>query len=279
MRWKAFRVVALVGPLLLATAAHGAPAAGLVAGEKPGAPRGAAEAASPFTVPGEVALASLASLGDAHLTKLADSLAALAATPTARGGRWDDLHEPLAALRPANVDALLWFARPDGSYWSLAKGKEAGNLSTRSYFPRVLRGETVLGTLVVSKATGRSSAIVAVPVRGEGGQVTGVLGASVYLEAMSERLRKELALPEEFIFFSFDATPIVALNWDPHLVLADPAKLGPGVARAFREMLGREAGVVRYDFRGQARTVMYRRSTVTGWWYALGAVEGGKPVR
>jgi hypothetical protein len=268
MRIRWFLVLALAGWLALPAAAQVPPP-----GPPPPAPAG------PFQVPGEVALASLASLGDAHLFKLADSLETLAATAEARTGRWAKLRGPLAAVGEDNVEALLWFATPDGAYWSVARGREHGNLSSREYFPRVLRGERVVGALVVSKSTGRSSGIVAVPVLGPNRKVRGVLGASVYLDRLGERLRQEMDLPAEFIFYSFDATPIVALDWDPSLVLADPARLGPDVLRAFREMLGHDRGVVRYEFRGQPRTVIYRRSKVSGWWYALGTVAGGKPVR
>jgi hypothetical protein len=31
--------------------------------------------------------------------------------------------------------------------------------------------------------------------------------------------------------------------------------------------------VVTYSFRGRERTMLYRRSPVTGWWYAFGATR------
>lgn len=44
------------------------------------------------------------------------------------------------------------------------------------------------------------------------------------------------------------------------------------LAAAFEEMLSKEAGVIDYTFRNQKRTVAYRKSPVTGWWYAFGVV-------
>jgi hypothetical protein len=41
--------------------------------------------------------------------------------------------------------------------------------------------------------------------------------------------------------------------------------------RAFTEMLAGQEGAVTYDFRGSRRTVLYRRSPVTGWWYGFGS--------
>jgi hypothetical protein len=40
-----------------------------------------------------------------------------------------------------------------------------------------------------------------------------------------------------------------------------------------REILSREQGVVSYDFRGKRRTVLYRHSPVTDWWYAFGMLH------
>jgi hypothetical protein len=75
------------------------------------------------------------------------------------------------------------------------------------------------------------------------------------------------------IFFSIDATPIGALQDDPEQIFLDPYDLDePDLERAIREMLAREDGVVNYRFRGKERTVMYRQSHVSGWWYAFGRV-------
>lgn len=229
-----------------------------------------------FTVDGKVALASLIALSDGHLRKMADDLEELAATPEARSGDWERIKPGLARVAQENVPALNWFALPDGSYWSVQEGRAAGNLSGRAYFPRVLTGRTVLGDLVVSKATGRSVAIVAVPVKRPDGTVAGVLGASVYLDQLSARLEKEMALDHTMIFYSFDATPLIGLDWDPHLIFSDPTKLSPDLARAIDRMLTREEGSTRYPFRGKARTVLFRKSPLTGWWYVFGVIPEGR---
>jgi len=226
-----------------------------------------------FTVDGKVALASLIALGDGHLLKLADSLRMLAATAEAQSADWQKIRQPLTRVDELNIAALNWFALPDGTYWSVQEGKAVGNLSTRAYFPKVLAGKTVLGDLVVSKATGKSVAIVAVPVTRPGKGVVGVLGASVYLDQLGARLEREMDLDDTMIFFSFDAQPLVGLDWDPSLIFIDPTRLGQeDLSQAFRDMLARKEGVSRYVFRGKLRTVLFRQSPVTGWWYAFGLI-------
>ena len=221
-----------------------------------------------------VALGSLMTLSDGYLQKFGDSFSLFALTDQARSADWERIRPPLAVLAERNVDALVWFALPNGSYWSVQEGPSSGNLSDRPYFPRVLAGETVIGPLVVSKATGRCSAIVAVPVRGEADVVVGVLGASVYLDQLSARLNNEMAVGEDMIFYSFDATPLLALEWDPQLIFVDPLSLGPEIRAVFEYMLSRDEGTIRYRWANRWRTVMFRRSHVTGWWYVFGVVGG-----
>jgi hypothetical protein len=227
-----------------------------------------------FDVDVDIALSSLMSLGDGHLQKMADSLHFLAASDAARSAEWDRIREPYAELAKRNVPALNWFALPDGSYWSVQSGREAGNLSRRDYFPKVLAGETVMGELLLSTATGRPMAIVAVPVVGADQTVVGVLGASIYLEELSEIIRQQMGVHEGLIFYSFEEEGLLGLVWHPPLIFFEPRKSGDeGLARAFDEMLSRDQGVIAYSFEGRDRMVAYRRSPLTGWRYAFGVVH------
>jgi hypothetical protein len=237
----------------------------------------AAQAQKPsFQVDGELALSSLITVSDAHLQKAADSFALLATSETVRSGDWSQIRAPLSLAAEQNVEGLYWFVLPDGSYWSLHEGKATGNLSDRSYFPSLMQGETVIGELVVSKATGKSSAIVAVPVTNAAGKVIGALGTSVYLDKLSERISEEMGIGKQLIFYSFDEKPLLALEWDESLIFVEPKKLSPEVSAAFDEMLSKEEGGIRYQYLGQMRTVLYRKSDVTNWWYALGYVPEGR---
>jgi hypothetical protein len=232
------------------------------------------DAGPTFDVNVDIALSSLVSLVDGHLQKMADSLHILATSEAAQSGNWDHIRGPYAELATRNVSALNWFALPDGSYWSLQSGKEPGNLAHRDYFPKVLAGETVMGDLLLSTATGKPMAIVAVPVVDADQAVVGVLGASVYLEDLSEVIRQQMGVGEGMIFYSFNQESLVGLVWDRGLIFFEPRKSDDqGLVRAFDDMLSREEGVVTYAFQGQARTVAYRRSPLTGWWYAFGVLR------
>jgi hypothetical protein len=226
------------------------------------------------SVEGQVALHSLMALSDAHLQKLADAMRMLAHTDAAGAADWERIRAPLAEAARMNVPAVNWFALPDGSYWSVQEGRAAANLADRPYWPRLMAGHTVIGDLVVSRATGRSSAIVAVPVRGAEGSIVGVLGSSVYLDSLSALIRREMQLAPNHLFYSLEAEPLVGLHSDPQTIFLHPLQEGdPDVERAMREILSREEGMVSYSFRGTRRDVLYCKSPVTGWWYAFGVLQ------
>jgi hypothetical protein len=228
-----------------------------------------------FMVEGRVALASLVALSDGHLQQIVGHFEVLASSEAVLSANWEQIRVPLAAVAQRNVPALVWFALPDGSYWSVQAGKAVGNLADRAYWPSLMAGHTVVGDLVASKATGKSSAIVAVPVRGvgPGHPIIGVLGSSVNLDSLSLLIKREIDLQPDQIFFSVDSTPLGALQDDPLQIFLDPYAINePDLERAIREMLATDEGVVNYVFRGKFRTVLYRKSAVSGWWYAFGHV-------
>lgn len=259
--------------LLVAVAVAVTLGAGVLPAREP-TPAGAA-ADTTVTVDGRIALHSVAALGDAHLQHTAHVLELLAATEAVRSGEWERIRDRVAEGAERTVPAVHWFALPDGTYWTLAHGRESVSLADRPYFPRVLAGETVLGELVVSRSSSRNTAIVAVPVRGPGGSVAGVLGSSVHLDSLSAMVRREMGgLDEGHFFFAIDDRPLGALHSDSTLIFTEPMELGDeGMRRAFTRILDGEEGSVSYTFRGTPRTVLYRRSPVTGWWYGFGVVE------
>lgn len=133
-----------------------------------------------------------------------------------------------------------------------------------------MRGERPIGDLIASRSTGKPVAIVAVPVMGKDGKVVGVLGASIYLDQLSLLLTDEMRLRPGMLFWALDPHGTIALHSDSSNVFVQPGKLTPALAKVTADMLAQNSGTETYSYKGQTRTVIFRKSPVTGWTYGFG---------
>ena len=230
-----------------------------------------------FTLDSRVALAAYGTAVDARLVGILAAARVLAATADAKSGDWARIRGPLSILaesEPAN--SAVWFARPDGSYYSVEKGPTNQNLKERDYFPRLLAGRDVVGSLVISKSTGLRSVIVASPVFRDGG-VIGVIGVSLDVRRLSASLDRAIGFPSDVVFYALDAKGQTALHHTDELIFELPTEKGsPTLSAAVRTMLAEPAGVVEYIYAGSERTAVFQRSALTGWVFVLGHI--GAPV-
>ncbi|MDA8163812.1 MAG: cache domain-containing protein [Desulfobacteraceae bacterium] len=225
-------------------------------------------------------LDSFGALAEEHFEKVLEGLRILAATGEAQSGEWDNLKGPLSRFAASGMTAAaVWFLRPDGSYYVSGTGPTGQSLRDRPYFPRLMAGSDISGDLAISKATGKRTAVVAVPIK-KNGQIIGALGASIDLEALSRTLDQQMKLPESMFFYALDPKGQTALHRKSALLFGFPSDMGSrSLARSVNRMLSEPEGVVTYDFYGE-RTVAFKRFPVTGWVFALGTVTGkpGQPV-
>lgn len=245
---------------------------GLLAFVSPSADRaqGSSEA---LRLDAQIVLTAYAGLVEEHLLGVLNGLKALAATQDAKSGEWERLRGPLRQFRngvPTQV--AVWFAEPDGSYFTVAQGRAAGTLRDRDYFPSLLRGEDVIGSLVISKSTGARSVIVAAPIVRDG-KVIGALGTSISATALARRVADRITLPGNVIFYALDRHGLTALHKETDLIFQFPSDLGDeSLQSAVRKMLSQPQGTVQYAFRGTHRSVLFAQSRSTGWVFALGIV-------
>ena len=228
-----------------------------------------------ITMSGDYALCAMISLVENHIKSMANSLDVLAQTTEAKSCDWEKIKPLLAALKNLDVPSTIFFIRPDSSYFSVEMGLTGQNLKDRDYFPGLMAGEKVKGSLVVSKSTGKKSLVVASPIKNEG-KVIGALGASIFLEELSEKVKGEMNFPENVVFFAINKDSETTLNWRPERVFVDPTKQGSeSMTKAIKEMLAKDEGMVEYNFQGKQRKVIFRTSTMLDWRFALG-IEGSK---
>ena len=231
-------------------------------------------------VSSRVVLSGLVALAESQLAARVGALEALASTDEARSAGWKRVGPLLEGLSwVQDSSAVAWFLLPDGSYYATGQGLASGNLKDRAYFPEVMAGRTSVGTLVISKSTGRDVVIVAVPIKNAKGAVIGALGASTYLDRMSDGLARALMLPPDLVFYALDPQGNTALHVRTEHVFEDAANQGsPTLTQAVKTMLAQDHGMVTYEFEGTTRQVVFQVSPFTGWKFALGTILGRSPA-
>jgi len=210
------------------------------------------------------AVTTLVAVTDGQMKAILRPYEMLALTDEARSGEWTRIQPLLATLTEKEPDTWLWYARPDGSYYAVAEGLTSSNLKSRSYFPTVLAGNESVGTVVISHNTGRNAGIVAVPVLKDG-TVTGVLGASVYLDTLTDSLRADI--PEPFVFYAIDSEGKFALHSDKGQISRDITTIGPDTSfgKAITGIRTGYSGRVEYEDGGIPYIANFRTAPLTSW--------------
>jgi hypothetical protein len=247
--------------------------AALLLGFSP-SPSLAQETNASFRLDGRLVLNSCQAMVEQHLTGVLNGLKALAATRDAMSGNWDRLKPPMQQFsRSVTTNAAIWFARPDGSYFTVEKDLTSQNIKDRHYFSDLMQGSDVNGVLVVSRSTGKRSIVVATPIV-KAGHVTGVLGASISAKKLAKLVNDEINIPDNVIFYALDANGLTALHKESSLIFQFPSDIGDeSLKSAVQKMLSEPEGTVRYTFRGAGRTVAFKKSSITGWVFALGVTH------
>jgi hypothetical protein len=217
-------------------------------------------------------LNAYSALADEHLGSVLRGLRLLASTTEVESGRWETMQGLLARFDKSGIAAAaVWYALPDGRYYSVEKGLTGESLADRPYFRELAAGKEVVGELVISRSTGKRSAVFAVPVMRDG-KMAGALGVSLSVDELSGLLNKKMGLPPDFVFYALDTKGRVSLHGKPELLFAYPSDLGSKTLDvAVKKMMSEKEGVVRYNFQGQ-KTVYFKKSPLTGWVYALGVI-------
>ena len=212
----------------------------------------------------DLALNIMAAETDVQLKAVLRPLEVLAITTEAQSGEWQNIRPLLATLEEKEPDARTWYALPDGSYYTVVDGLTSANLKNRSYFPVVLAGKESVGIVVRSYSTGKNVAVIAVPVRNQS-TVTGVMGASVYLDTLTDKLRSKV--PEPLVFYAIDTESKFALHSDKGQISRNVAMIGPesSFGRAIDTMRAQSSGTVEYDDGGIHYMARFRSYPLTGW--------------
>lgn len=215
---------------------------------------------------------------DLRMQSVHRSLAVLAATAEARSGDWEAIQSLLSGYQATDPGLAAWFMLPDGTYFTAEKGRMDVTLADRAYYPDLAAGRTVHGALVVSKSTGHRSAIIAVPVM-DGDKMVAAVGASVFLDVLSDTLSAILDPPEGASFFALAPDGLTALHSRKDRHFLDPRELGnESLKQAAEWILQTSDGDVRYEFEGIPKRAYYRATEPMAWRYVITTSDPSPPA-
>jgi methyl-accepting chemotaxis protein len=193
----------------------------------------------------------------------------LAVTSDAKSAKWENIKPALKRLSTSlGTDAAVWFALPDGGYYTAEGDRAEQSLKDRAYFPSLLVGQDVLGSLVVSKSTGHRSIIVATPVIDQG-RVVGAIGVSARTRLVSKLVDKNTDLPEDMYFYALDANEQLAIHKNPDRIFKHPADIDPKLEPVFASILKKDQGTFQYVLEGKPINAIFNKSALTGWRFVL----------
>jgi len=214
-------------------------------------------------------LSAFMSYTDLRINSLQHSLELLASTTEAKSREWEKMRGLLSAYQKLDDGFIVWYVRTDGAYYTVEKGLMDVKLTDRSYFPELMAGRKIIGALVVSKSTGQRSAVIAVPMK-EGGKVVGAIGASLFLDRLSDQMSSILALRADAAFFALAPNGLTTLHRKTDRHFLDPRELGSEtLKKAANEMLSRDSGEATYEFDNATKKAIYRTSPLTHWKFAI----------
>lgn len=206
---------------------------------------------------------------DLRIRSVQQSLEILASTAEVKSGKWEAMKGLLEVYQKSDGKLAVWYVLPDGTYYTADKGLMDVKLSDRSYFPDLMAGRKIIGSLVVSKSTGQRSAVSAIPIVAEG-KVVAAVGVSLFLDRLAEDVGAALSLRPDASFFALapNGQTTLHLKTDRHFL--DPRELGSETLKtAVNEMLSKNAGETTYFFDNVSKQALYRTSPLTQWKFVI----------
>jgi methyl-accepting chemotaxis protein len=132
-----------------------------------------------------------------------------------------------------------------------------------------MSGKEVFGDLVISKATGHRSVIVAVPVLTDG-RVVGAVGVSLRVRLLSELVDKDLRLPADQYFYALERDTRIALHRKAERMFKTPSDVGDeALGEEFKRELRQEKGSFEYQLQGKKIAAIFELSPKLGWYFFI----------
>lgn len=143
------------------------------------------------------------------------------------------------------------------------------SISDREYFKQVMStGEQTLSDEIISKSTGEPIFVIASPVKKEG-KTIGVIGTSVQLKSMSERITDPVKVGKSGYAFALN-------KHGDNIAYPDKSKLFKLNAKSFptiQTIMDKKNGEVFYEFGGVKKICVFKEEKEKGWITVVTAPE------
>lgn len=224
-----------------------------------------------FGTDAHVAVSAYRGMVEEHAEGIVRALRIIASTDEARSGDWEKIKPLLNTLSSSlETDATAWFVLPDGKYHATETEDTATlTLKDRAYFPTLMAGKDIFGDLVVSKATGHRSVIIAAPVKKNGDTIGGV-GVSLRVRLLSKLVMEHMPLPTDSYFYALEKDTRISLHQMAERMFKTPTDVGDeALGEQFKKALQRDKGTIEYTLNGKNMVALYEFSPVLGWYFFI----------
>ncbi|MCY6483094.1 methyl-accepting chemotaxis protein [Clostridium aestuarii] len=145
-----------------------------------------------------------------------------------------------------------------------------GDIGEREYFDEVMNGNTVVSNPVISKSTGKPIIVVAAPIKSEGGEIIGLIGATVNLSIITDVINAE-KLGDTGYAYMINSDGLVMAHPNSEFILKNNVlqnKSETFVAMS-QKMVNGESGIDNYEIEGSEKIAAYVPLESTEWSIAM----------
>ncbi len=135
------------------------------------------------------------------------------------------------------------------------------SIADRDYYTELMnKGEQVMSDEVVSKSTGEPIFVVASPVKSEG-RIVGVIGCSVQLKAVSQKITDPVKVGQSGYAFALN-------RLGENIAYPDPAQIFKVTAKTFptiQAIMDKKDGYLFHTFKGVEKIYVFKEEKEKGW--------------
>ncbi len=203
-------------------------------------------------------------------------LSAYASMPLIKSLDWDKIEPFLKEEFERRKDFydILFVADSKGDYNTVLM-RNAGNISDRAYWKPVMEGKTVISDPVISKSTGNLVSVISMPIMDDSGKVIGLIAGNLKMSNFYEKIKDNRVEHEDSYCYVIDKDGKFLAYANNDFILKESIatksdNISDSIVRASKDILSKEAGGTRFEFKNIDQYVFYSTiPNLNGWKFCL----------